>query len=65
MCTMKKGVVKIGNATYEITRAFVGTKTTAELIQERLIAEINQQEALINHQKTKKSKITGNLHQPF
>ena len=54
MCTMKKGVVKIGNATYEITRAFVGTKTTAELIQERLIAEINQQEALINHQKTKK-----------
>ena len=45
----KKSIVKIGNATYEIIREFVGTKTTTELVRERLMTGINQQEAFSKH----------------
>ena len=57
----KNSIVKIGNATYEIIREFVGTKTTTELVQERLMAEINQQEAFSKHTEAEQKSIDKNF----
>lgn len=49
MSKTEKNEITIGSAVYEITRVFVGKKTAAELLKERLVAEITNANCSKSH----------------